>query len=242
MKLLKPFISSAGVILLVAALVRFVIAAGSAQSLALPEPMLGIPLRYAMLMVGAFELVVALICLFGKQIGLQIGWLAWLATNYIVFWIGLLTMHIHPQATYIGSLTDPLRLFHGTTGYVLQFIPFCLVLGSYAAATWFLFSRDARMARQLAVRQRANQRDTAAGLLKMSCPACGGHVQFVSQNVGQQIPCPHCQASITLRKPDENLKMNCVLCGGHIEYPPHAIGQKIPCPHCAKTITLLKPA
>lgn len=76
--------------------------------------------------------------------------------------------------------------------------------------------------------------------LKMSCPACGGRVKFAVQNIGQQISCPHCQAAITLRKPEEKLRMTCVLCRGSIEFPAHALGQKISCPHCAKTITLLK--
>jgi DNA-directed RNA polymerase subunit RPC12/RpoP len=242
MKWIKPFIYSAGGILLAAALIRFVIAAGNAQVLALPEPMLGIPLRYAVLAVGAFELVVALVCLFGKRVGLQIGWLAWLATNFLVFWIGLVWQHCSPQGTCIGSLTDPLRIYHGITGYVLQFLPFGLALGSYAAAVSFWFSADARTARLAGARQIADRRDATAGLMKMFCPACGGHVKFAAPNIGQQIPCPHCRVAIKLRQPDENLKMTCVLCGGHVEFPAHAVGQKIPCPHCAKTITLLKPA
>jgi len=236
------FVLSAGFILLAGALNRFLIAAGDAQVLALPDPMLGIPLRYAVLAVGALELVVALICLFGKRVGLQIGWLAWLSTNYVVFWIGLVWQHCPPQGACIGSLTDPLRIYHGTTGYIFEFLPFCLALGSYAAAVSFWLSADARTARLAAARQLVAQRDATAGLLKMFCPACGGHVKFAAQNVGQQIPCPHCKINITLRKPDEKLKMTCVLCGGHVEFPVHAVGQKISCPHCAKTITLLNPA
>jgi DNA-directed RNA polymerase subunit RPC12/RpoP len=241
MKWIRYFILSAGAILLAAALSRFLIAAGNAQIMALPDPMLGIPLRYAVVAVGAFELGVALVCLCGKRVGFQIGWLAWLATNYIVFWIGLLLMHIHPQATCIGGLTDLLLVHHGTTGYALQFLPFGLALGSYAAAVSILFSTEARTARLAEARQLAARRDASAGLMKMFCPACGGHVKFAAQNTGQQIPCPHCRVAITLRQPDENLKMTCVLCGGHVEFPPHAVGRKIQCPHCAKTITLLKP-
>jgi DNA-directed RNA polymerase subunit RPC12/RpoP len=242
MKWIRIFILTAGVILLAAALTRFFIATGSTQALALPDPLLGFPLRYTVLAAGAFELVVALICLFGKHVGLQIGWLAWLGTNYIVVWFGLLAMHIHPQATCIGIFTDPLRIHHGIAGYVFEFLPFGLALGSYAAVASLWFSTGGRMARSAEARQRAARRDEAAGLMKMLCPACGGHVKFAAQNIGQQISCPHCQTAITLRQPDENLKMTCVLCGGHVEFPPHAIGQKIPCPHCAKTITLLKPA
>jgi len=227
---ITSFIKSAGAILLAAALMRFVIAAGSAQALLLPDPMLGIPLRYAILGVGAFELVVALICLFGKRVGLQIGWLAWLSTNYLVFWIGLFAMHIHPQATCIGSFTDPLHLARGTTGYITEFTPVYLLLGSYAALIWIWLESRAAQARNL-----------AAESLKISCPSCGVHIKFAVQNLGQQIPCPHCQKTITLRKP-ENLKMSCFFCKEHIEFPAHALGQKISCPHCNRGITLMEPA
>ena len=78
------------------------------------------------------------------------------------------------------------------------------------------------------------------GLLKMPCPSCGGHIKFDTRNLGQKAACPHCQAMITLRKP-ENLKMACFFCKGHIEFPPHAIGEKMPCPHCKMDITLKEP-
>ncbi len=239
---IKPFILCAGGLLLAGALVRFRIAVSGAQVLALANPMLGIPLRYAVLMVGVVELAVALICLFGRRVGLQLGWLVWLGTSYVVFWSALLWQHFPPQGTCIGSLTDPLRIYPGTTGHVLQLLPFCLALGSYAAVASLWFSAEARTARLAVARQFAAQRDATAGLMKMVCPACGGHVQFHAQNIGQKIPCPHCQAAITLRQPDNNLKMTCILCGGHVEFPPHAVGQRISCPHCAKTITLLAPA
>jgi hypothetical protein len=240
-KWINYFVLSAGGLLLAAALSRFLIAVGNAQVLALSDPMLGIPLRYALLAVGALELVVALICLFGKQLGLQIGWLVWLSINFTVFWIGLRWQHCQPQGTCIGSLTDPLRLYHGRMGYVYKFVPFCLVLASYAAGLWFWLSKDARAARSLVAQQRAYQRDSAAGLLKMPCPSCGGHIKFAARNAGQIIPCPHCQATITLRREDK-LKMSCYFCMGHIEFPPHAIGEKLKCPHCNSEITLIEQA
>lgn len=241
MKLVRSFIYSAGAILLVAAYGRFLIATGNAQHvLSRLDPMLGIPLRYAVLIVGAFELTVAWFCLFGRRVGFQLGWLAWLSTNFIVFWIGLIYSHCPPQGTCIGSLTDPLHLSHGITGSIVEFIPFCLVLGSYAAVLSFWLSADARSARLVASQQSADLRDAAAGLLKMLCPSCGGHVNFPAQNMGQQIPCPHCQAAVTPRKSD-NLKMTCFFCKEHIEFPAHALGQKIKCPHCKNDITLKEP-
>jgi DNA-directed RNA polymerase subunit RPC12/RpoP len=242
MNWIKLFIRLSGAILLAAALTRLLIVAGSNPVLALPEPALGVSIRLAALLVGGLELIGALFCLFGRWPWLQLGGLALLATGYAAYFLALLAMGVHPQASCIGSLTDPLRVYRGPAGYMLQFIPFGLALCSYVAAASLWFSGDARTVRLSEARQLAAGHDAAAGLMKMSCPACGEHVKFSSQNIGRQIPCPHCQAAITLRKPDEDLKMTCVLCGGHIEFPPHAIGSKIACPHCAKTITLLKPA
>jgi DNA-directed RNA polymerase subunit RPC12/RpoP len=75
----------------------------------------------------------------------------------------------------------------------------------------------------------------------MACPACGLHILFAAQSLGQQLPCPQCNTTVTLRKPDL-LKTVCFFCKGHIEFPTHAIGEKIPCPHCKMDITLRDPA
>jgi hypothetical protein len=238
MKLIRSFIFSVGIILLAAAFERFLIATGNPQRVLLGlDPVLGIPLHFAVLMVGGLELATALICLFGKNAGLQIGWLVWLITNYVVFWIGLIYLHCQSQATCIGSLTDPLNLSSGMTGLVMEFIPIYLILGSLTGLIWVSFSKEAKAARLVTARLRADQYDIAAGLLRTLCPACGGKIKFHAQNIGQQIFCPHCQKAIILRKL-ESLKMSCFFCQGHIEFPAHAIGKKTACPHCKIDITL----
>jgi predicted RNA-binding Zn-ribbon protein involved in translation (DUF1610 family) len=222
----KLFIYSAGGTLLAAALIRFLIVFGNDPMLALPEPMLGIPLRLTLLIAGAFELLVALICLFGRQASYQINWLTWLVTNYFVYRIGLLIMGMHHQGTCIGGLTDPLHLANGVTGFILGLLPFYLLLGSCVGLGWIWLG-------EVWVWKTADN-------LKMSCPACGVHIKFAAQNLGQKIPCPQCQKNITLRKPDL-LKMACFFCREHIEFPSHAIGEKMPCPHCKMDITLKEP-
>jgi hypothetical protein len=223
---IQYFILSAGAILLAAALSRFLTAAGQAQVWALPDPVLGIPLRYSVLMVGIFELTVALICLFGKRIGLQIGWLAWLAVNFLIFQIGAYAMHCQWQGTGIGSLTDPLQLTRGLTGIIIGFIPIYLLAGSGTATFWLWFGRRAE-----------NRLKEETQSIKMSCPACGVHIRFESARLGNQIDCPQCNNSISLLRP-ENLKTACYFCHGHIEFPPYAIGEKLKCPHCKMDITL----
>ena len=165
---------------------RLLAAAGNAQVWALPDLVLGIPLRHAVMIVGTLELVVAVICLFGKRVGLQVGLTAWLAINFLVFQIGAFAMHYHWQATCIGSLTVPLQLTRGFTGIVIGFNPIYLLAGSGIASFWPWFGQRAE-----------NRLKEEAKSIKMSCTACGIHIRFESARVGQQIDCPQCRKSIT---------------------------------------------
>jgi hypothetical protein len=240
---IRIFIWSAGGILLAAGLERFLVAFGHAQALSLPEPVLGIPIRYAVLLVGGLELTVALICLFGKRTSVQLGWLAWLAVNYAVYRIGLFAMHCHPQTTCIGALTDPLQLAHEPTGFITSLIPVWLLAGACAAMVWTLIDEKMSVVKPVMAMPVPGRRGPEAFVrsLKISCTVCGGHIEFPTNFFGERIPCPHCQASIILQKP-RNLKMSCPACEGHVAFPDYALGQKIPCPHCKMEIILKEPA
>jgi hypothetical protein len=230
MKAIKIFIKSAGAILLAAALERFLTAAGGAQYLSLSDALLGIPLRYGLLAVGGLELFVGAMCLFGKQSRTQLGWVVWIAVNYLVLQICLFWMGLQAQGTMVGSLGDPLGLERGWLGWVTRFGTAYFVLGSLGAAGWVWILEPAF------VRRGATQNR----FQKTSCPSCGGHIGFTSGDFGRTVPCPHCQASIVLHKPGL-LKASCFFCKQHIEFPSHAIGTKMACPHCSKDITLLEP-
>ena len=116
-------------------------------------------------------------------------------------------------------------LIEPVTGLVMMANPFILLAGSYAA---MICLSQERVPQPI---------ETA----KMACHSCGVHIEFAVQYLGQSIPCPQCQATITLRRP-KNLKMSCSFCREHIEFPSHALGQNIPCPHCKTNITLMEQA
>jgi len=118
-------------------------------------------------------------------------------------------------------LARTFNLSIGVTNNLLSVLFFYLFIGSIALLTWSFLARPEEVA------------------VKTVCDRCGGHIAFSPQNLGRNIPCPHCRETVTLQ-PTGNLKMTCVLCGGHVQFPAHAVGQKIPCPHCRSTITLLK--
>jgi hypothetical protein len=226
MKWIRYFILFAGAVLLVAALGRFLVAFGDAPVLSLPEPVLGIPLRFAVLLVGAIELAVAWLCLFGRRIGLQAGCVTWLGVNYAVYRTGVIYMGGHYLATAIGSLTDPLQLTRGLAGVAVGLAPVCLLIGGSASTVW-LWLGDRSL-------NRAKEDEKS---IKMSCPGCGVHIRFGRERLGKQLDCPQCSKSITLRR-EETLKMACYFCKEYIEFPAHAIGERLKCPHCQMDITL----
>lgn len=209
--------------LLAAGLGRFLIALGHAQVLCLPDPAVALPLRWAILIVGGMEIAVALICLFGKSVWLQVAWQAWLASEFLIVYVGLLFSSRGAQGTCIGSLTDPLHLSRGIVGIMVAMCPFYLLFGSYGTLAWLWIGRAKGPVKEFS---------------KMSCPSCGTHIRFTFQDLGRMIHCSHCQTALTLRKSGENLKMSCYFCKEHIEFPAHAVGHKMACPHCKMDITL----
>jgi hypothetical protein len=227
-KWIQVFLPAVSALVFGDGLVRCFIALGKSPLLAARAPLLGIPLRPAVLFVGIIEMAVAFYVFLGKRILLQSAWLAWLATNYLVYRVGLFWTGSHFQWSCGGSLTDPLHLARGSTGFIMEFVlPAVLVTGSYAALS-SLWLRESVLRR----------RSTAqAESPKMFCPSCGAHINFSNQNIGRKMPCPLCRTTINLRA-SENLKMSSFFCNEHIEFPTHAIGQKISCPHCAMAITL----
>ena len=108
MKWTRHFIHSTGAILLAAAITRFAILIGHDQVLALPDPLLGIPLLYSVLIVAVVELGIAIVCLLGKRTDLQLALLVWWAIIGTAFAVGLYAERCHWQITCLGGLTDPL--------------------------------------------------------------------------------------------------------------------------------------
>jgi hypothetical protein len=217
---LSGFLVLAGTILSFTGMAEIIGGMASVQLLDMPDPIFRLSVRHLMLTFGSANICVASLCLFTGKRSLSLGLVAWISTNFMVYRIGLWSIGWRHAC---GFMIAPLGLSLITTDIIFSLSSACLLVGSLAM---FWLDHQARC---------------AVEHLKMSCPACGIHIKFARQNLGQKIPCPHCQTSITLRKPDL-LKMACFFCKEHIEFPPHAIGEKMPCPHCKMDITLREPA
>lgn len=179
----RAFLGLAGVLLATAAMNRFIIAATDSQILALPDPILGIPIRYSVVGVGLAELLVGLICLFGKSVSTRSLLLAWLMTIWVVYQAAMLYQGINIRCTCLGILTDPLRLAHGLLGRVTEFLPVCLLVGAYVAMAVIWMNRP---------RHKRN-------FQKVVCPGCGGRIEFPAEVIGWKIECPHCGGGVRLQ-------------------------------------------
>ena len=192
------------------------------------DPVTFLTMRTTLWVLAALELVVAIICLLGSNAIVQLRLVCWLALNFLLYQIAL---------HWVGS----------SGGFKAGYTGIAAVFGSSVASvdmiskSLFVWLFVSSVGGLVWARWRKESFWVRCEHSKMSCPACGGHIQFASQNIGEHTNCPHCQKPVTLRPAEENLKMNCFFCQGHIEFPAHALGSKMPCPHCKKDITLVEP-
>ncbi|HEX3626283.1 MAG TPA: hypothetical protein VH280_12750 [Verrucomicrobiae bacterium] len=214
------FVLSAGGILGWAGFNAFFDIFNKSHLLDLRDPLLGIPFRFLLPLVGFVELLVAFLCLFTDRQRLSTQLVVWLVVSFIVYRIGLWTMGWPHPWVFVGRLTDALNVSPFLADGILLVVGIYLLIGGTATFSLVRWGTQ------------------AANFKKMSCPSCGAHIRFPLGNIGQQIRCPNCDSNITLREAGEVLKMSCFFCKENIEFLAHSLGRKIKCPHCKMEIGL----
>jgi hypothetical protein len=136
------FLYSGGVLLLITGLAKVISGVGSARILAEDDPITAIPFRYLFLGCGALELVIAMICFFGKRSELGTGLVAWLATDFVLYRVGLLWIGYHKPCSCLGNLTDALHIPPDTADAVMKGVLGYLLVGSYATLIWLARQRQ----------------------------------------------------------------------------------------------------
>ena len=121
---------------MVTSVAKRISASGSARILQYPDPVFYISFRHVFWIVGGLELLVALVCFFGKWMGLQAGLVAWLASTFMAYRLNLVWVGWHKPCSCLGNLTDTLHISPQTADTAMKIVLGYLLLGSYAALFW----------------------------------------------------------------------------------------------------------
>lgn len=132
-KLVTVFIYLAGGLLFATALGKVFGAGGGDPILDAPDPLLMLSRRNLLLAVGVLELVVAGFALFGQDHFLRSSLIAWLATNFLVYRIGLWWIGIKSHCFCLGTVSTALALSPVTVDWIMRGIAVFLLVGGYLA-------------------------------------------------------------------------------------------------------------
>jgi hypothetical protein len=136
MKIIKFFLFSAGVVLLITATAKIISSFGNARILQNADPLFGVSFHNLFLAVSSIEVVAALVCFCSKKILLQAGLVAWLATAFIAYRLSLVWIGYHKPCSCLGNLTDALHIPPQIADTAMKIILAYLLIGSYATLFW----------------------------------------------------------------------------------------------------------
>jgi len=130
------FTASAGVMLAITGLGKALSAIGPARALDTPDPLIGIPFRQLLLLVGLAELLVAFFCLVRDERRISLLGVTWLASNFLVYRLGLSFIGWHHPCACMGSLAGMLHLSDRTADNIMKGVLAYLLIGSYGILLW----------------------------------------------------------------------------------------------------------
>lgn len=131
--LVTRFLMSAGFLLAFTGIAKLVSSAGGAPILRMPDPILAIPFRYVLLIVGIVEVAIGCLCICDKRIILHAAALVWLTTSFLVYRVGLYWVGYQNPCSCLGNLTDALHIPPSTAELIMKLVLVYLLSGSYAS-------------------------------------------------------------------------------------------------------------
>lgn len=131
-KVLNGFIWFAIAVLVVTSIAKFVSSGGTVRILDQPDPLLKIKYRHLFLGTAVLELAVAGVLVFSRATILRLGLIAWLATNFLIYRLGLWWLNAPKACGCLGTVTDALGIPPKTADTIMQVLLTLLLVGSYS--------------------------------------------------------------------------------------------------------------
>jgi hypothetical protein len=89
-----------------------------------------------MLGVGLLELGVASVCLFARATKIALTLVAWLATIFVLYRVGLFLVGYHKPCSCLGNLTDALHISPEMADAAMKVVLGYLLIGGYGSIFW----------------------------------------------------------------------------------------------------------
>ncbi len=142
-KLIRLFAIVAAFVFIVTGTAKIWSALGDAKVLSINDPILNIKFGRLLLAVGALEIAIAAFCLISDKRVLQLSLLAWLASLFAVYRVGLSWMGWRGVCPCLGNLTDALHISPRVADNFMKAMLAFLLIGSYGLllSHWKLLSR-----------------------------------------------------------------------------------------------------
>jgi hypothetical protein len=136
-KVVRCFTDSAGALLLTVATAIFISSGAGAGWVPPRDPLFQVSMTVVFWIVGAVELAVGLVCLFGKQAWLKVSLILWLAMIFLAYQLGFFwTVGPRSFSGYWGNLAAAFHVMPGTASWMLIAAFVYLLIGSVISLLW----------------------------------------------------------------------------------------------------------
>lgn len=125
------FHRSAGLLLLFTGAAKLASGFGNARILKDADPVFGMKFGHLMIAASAIELAIATVCIFRTGRVWATALIAWLATGFLVYRIGLYAIGWYRPCPCLGNLTDALHISPQLADNAMKVVLAYLLAGSY---------------------------------------------------------------------------------------------------------------
>jgi hypothetical protein len=136
MRIVRPFLYTAAVLLLATSVAKIISSFGHSRILSQQDPLTGFLFRDLFRVVSVVEIAIALTCCLRKRILLSTSLVAWLATSFGIYRLVLLWAGYSRSCPCLGNLTDMLHISPQAADTAMKIVLGYLLLGSYATLFW----------------------------------------------------------------------------------------------------------
>lgn len=133
---MRLFYYSSGALFFFTSLAKIVAALGTAKILLMTDPLTGLAFRNLLLLTAVIELMVAILCVVKINHFYKTLSIAWLASIFLLYRVGLWWINWHRPCHCLGDITDSLHISASTADFIMKIILAYLLLCSYTTLFW----------------------------------------------------------------------------------------------------------